>query len=83
MQVARIGSCRIVAAIGFPEHANLHVVAASADAERVKRLVQIADEVHDELQRGGAIGAIEFLIAETFFPIGDAIDDAIAPAIAA
>ena len=45
--------------------------------------MQIADEVHDELQRGGAIGAIELRIAEPLFPIRDPIDDAVAPAIAA
>ena len=68
---------------GLAEHAHLDVVAAAADAERVKRLMQIADEVHDELQRGRAIGAIELRIAEPLFPVRDAIDDAVAPAIAA
>ena len=82
MQVAGNGPAAIVAAVGLTEHTDPDVVAAAADAKGVKRLMQIADEVHDELQGGGAIGAIELRVAKAPFPIRDAIDDAITPAIA-
>ena len=49
----------------------------------MERLVKIADEVGDELERGGAVGAIEREVGEPLFPLGDAIDGAIAPAIRA
>ena len=68
-------------AVGDTERANRHIVAAAADAKRVKRLVQIADKVDEEFQRGSAIGAIKCRVGEPLLVIQDAIDGAVAPAI--
>jgi len=67
----------------LPEDLHLHIVAAAPHAERVEGLMEIADEMHDELQCGSAIGAIELWIFEPLLPIRDAIDDAVAPAVVA
>ncbi|MNC97139.1 hypothetical protein D3C83_146930 [compost metagenome] len=70
MQIARARPRRrFRRAIALAEHAHLHVVAAAADAKRVKRLVQIADEVHQKFQRRGSIGAIELPIRKPLFPV--------------
>ena len=49
----------------------------------MKRLVQVADEVDEILERGGAIGAIERLIGSALFHVADAIDRAVAPPVGA
>src|SRR5688500_17235048 len=82
MQVARPRFLAINTAIGFTEHLHQNIVAAAADTQRVKRLMQIANKVDEKLQCDRTIGAIERRIFHSLFPIGDAIDHAIAPAIA-
>ena len=49
----------------------------------MKRLVQVADEVDEILERGGAIGAIKRLIGNALFHIADAIHRAVAPLVGA
>jgi len=78
-----LGFGGIITAIAFTEHAHVHVVAAAPDTERVERLMQVADEMHDELQCGSPVGTIELEVTKPLLPIGNAIDDAIAPAIGA
>jgi hypothetical protein len=68
-----------IAAVRRPEHRHANAVAAAFDAERVKRLVQITDQVDEELQRNRAVGAIQRTVAEAFLVVADAIDDAVAP----
>ena len=55
------------------EDSNQHPVAAPLDRARMKRLMDIADEVHEELERHCAIGAIEAHIGEPLLVVEDSI----------
>src|SRR5262249_51945157 len=62
-----------------PRHQD--AISAVLHAQRMKRLMQITDEVNEELQGNGAIGTIERNVSELRCGVGDAIDGAIAPPI--
>ena len=64
----------IVAAGLRAEDRDRNVVAAVADAQRVERLVEIADEVHQELERDRPVGAIERRVREPRLVVEDPID---------
>ena len=83
MQVARKRLCRIVTAVFGAEHAYVDVVGAVANAERVKRLMQVADQVDQEFQRRRTVSAIERAVRGALFPVGDALHRAVAPPIGA
>ena len=70
----------VAAGVGA-EDRDRDVVAAVADAERVERLVEIADEVHEELQRDRAVRAIERGVGEPRLVVEDPIHRAVAPRV--
>src|SRR5690606_28774792 len=74
---------RIAAARRRTEEADRNPVAAALDAAGVPRLVQIADEVHEELEGDRAVGTIEARVGDALLVIADAIDDAVPPDVAA
>ena len=76
VQVART----VAAGVGA-EHHDRNVVAAVADAERVERLMEIADQVHEELQRDRPIRAIERGVGEPRLVVENPIDRAVAPRV--
>ena len=74
VQVARMAPACVRA-----EDGHRDVVAAVPDAERVKRLMKIANQVHQELQGDCPVGAIERQVGEPLLVVEDAVHRAIAP----
>ena len=73
----------VVAAGVRAEHRYRNVVATVPDAKGVERLMEIADEVHQELQGDRAIRAIERRVREPFLVVQDPVHRAVAPPVAA
>jgi hypothetical protein len=69
------------ATVRRPEYADEDAVPAALLGNRMKRLVDVTNQMHEELERDRAIGTVERPIRETLLMEQDAIDDAVAPAI--
>ena len=67
---------------GRTKRGNQNTVSAALDTERVKWLVNVTDEMYEKLERDGAICTVERNIGKAFLVVGDAVDGAVAPAIA-
>src|SRR4029078_1010777 len=83
VQITRVHRPAVVGADGRSKRRDKDAVAATLHPERMEGLMEVGDQVHEELERDGPVGAVERGVCQTFLVVANPVDDAITPSVAA